>query len=149
MGTKGRAFRAAWHGWFCAVGVLAAVGASSCASFAYVDRGPGSGSGEGAYDVMTPRSEVRWSFLWGRVRPLWSAWDCTQRAPDGSCLQGRDPCDGKGAGRVDVALTAYSVPLALLTLGAAVPAQLTIYCSTSQAPSDGPCGEGCHAKPSH
>ena len=75
-----------------------------------------------AIDEQTPQKTIRWSYLWGLLNePPWSPMRTDPLWPT---------CDGKGAGKVEVAMVWYSIPMLLVTLGAAVPGQMTIYCTT-------------------
>ncbi|MGH7440303.1 MAG: hypothetical protein ACRENE_31810 [Polyangiaceae bacterium] len=87
---------------------------------------------------MTPQSSVRWSYLWGAYSSLWSPVSCTAHDASGNCTHASDPCEGKGAGEVDVTLPIYSYALALVTLGIVVPAKVTVFCSTLTPPTTGP-----------
>lgn len=96
--------------------------ASACATYGYAERGPDGNTV--AIDSMTPVQTTQWSFLWGliseKLAPL------------------PDPCHGNGAGEVGVDLAWYSVPLAVLTLGTAIPSKWTVYCSTFRTPTTPP-----------
>jgi hypothetical protein len=99
--------------------------AAGCASYGYAARGPPPDRSTLPIDRMTPVESTQWSFLWGTVTKLWSPLP--------------DPCDGLGAGEVEVSLAWYSIPLAVVTLGTAVPGKITVYCSTFRPqPKRGP-----------
>jgi hypothetical protein len=76
-----------------------------------------------AVDRQTPISETQWSIVWGGVQSEWTPTPAV--------------CDG-AAGRVESHFVWYSVPLLILTLGFAVPSEMTIYCTTDEGPSEGP-----------
>ena len=120
--------------------MLAALSAGSgCATYGYAARGPAPDYSQVAIDRMTPRSSCRWSYFWGWKSSLWSPLDCAETdSVTNRCKRVIDPCDGNGAGEVEVSLGWYTVPMAILTLGMAVPSKLTIYCSTQTRPERGP-----------
>ena len=119
----------------CAVVALAS---SGCGTYAYAARGPGPDHNTLPIDRTKPSSTVRWSFLWGLVNTVWAPLDCTQTGPDGQCVAVQDPCEGRGVGQFETRLTWYSVPLAVVTLGTAIPSEVIIYCSTLEPPGSGP-----------
>ena len=77
-----------------------------------------------AIDEQQIETQTEWSYFWGLRTSEW--------APDPV------KCDGNGAGRVEAGFRWFSAPLLLLTLGMAVPVELSIYCNTERAPSPGP-----------
>lgn len=112
---------------------------SGCASYAHAARGPGPNYSQLPIDATTPVDSTRWSFFWGLKSSLWSPLNCVQTDPvTQECKRAVDPCDGNGVGKVDMDLAWYSVPLAVLTLGMAVPSHIKFYCSTLRPPSTGP-----------
>jgi hypothetical protein len=119
----------------CAVAVLFL---SSCANYSYAARGPGPGWGQLPFDKDTPRTASQWSFFWGLYSHVWSPLDCGPKVPADQCKQPKDPCDGLGVARFDAQLAWYSVPLAVATLGMAVPLNLTVWCSTQTPVGTGP-----------
>ena len=98
--------------------------AAGCATYSFAARGPPPDRSTVPIDRNTPVESTQWSFLWGTITKLWSPLP--------------DPCDGKGAGQVEVSLAWYSVPLAVVTLGTAIPGNVTVYCSTQSSPGKGP-----------
>ncbi len=128
---------ACWGGatfWAAAL-VASALG---CASYGYAARGPPPDYSAQPFDRMTPQTSVRWSYFWGMKSSIWSPLECAKTDATGKCTRSRDPCDGRGAGEVDVNLAWYTVPMAVLTLGMAVPTEITVYCSTLVPPATGP-----------
>jgi hypothetical protein len=125
---------------FAAIVLLATLGAAGlrCATYGYAARGPAPDYSALPIDRMTPQTSVRWSYFWGLKSTVWSPLECSRVDPTGKCLRAWDPCDGHGVGQVDVNLAWYTVPLAFVTLGMAVPTELTIYCSTLVPPDRGP-----------
>ena len=117
---------------------LAAVLAQGCATYSYSARGPGPDYSQLPLDKDTPRTSTQWSYLWGMLSHVWSPLDCGPSVPLDQCKQPKDPCDGQGVARFETKVPWYGVPLAVVTLGLAVPADLTIFCSVNQAPGTGP-----------
>ena len=107
-----------------AVDVRCAGSASGCYSYSYHQLHALPPHDRIAVDRQAPVSETHWSLLWGGVQSEWTP-------PSAAC-------DGRGAGRVDTHFVWYSVPLLVLTLGIAVPAETTVYCTTDEAPGEGP-----------
>jgi len=97
--------------------------AAGCATYSFAARGPPPDRSTVPIDRNTPVESTQWSFLWGTVTKLWSPLP--------------DPCDGNGAGQVEVSLAWYSVPLAVVTLGTVIPGNVTVYCSTLHPPAPG------------
>jgi len=95
---------------------------AGCATYTYVERDIAGSTV--AIDSMTPIEKTQWSFLWGLIS------EGLDPLPD--------PCRGNGDGRVEVNLAWYSVPLAVLTLGTAIPSKWTVYCCTFRAPTTPP-----------
>jgi hypothetical protein len=100
-------------------------------------------------DENSPRSDIRWSLWWGQAS-VWKPVGCfyadgsthyIHDESDPQCTRYFQICES-GPGRTEVQLLAYSIPLAILTLGIAMPAEVTTYCSVSSAPSEasGPSG---------
>jgi hypothetical protein len=115
-----------------------ALGLSACATYGFAARGPPPDRQTVAIDRANPQSSVQWSFFWGLKSTLWSPLTCTEEDAQGHCVATTEPCDGHGVGQFEAHLTWYSVPLALVTLGTAIPSRLTVYCSTQEAPGSGP-----------
>jgi hypothetical protein len=101
---------------------------AGCGTYGYAARGPGFSTLP--IDRMTPQESDRWSFFWGMISSVWTPVECIQFDATGSCTQKRDPCDGHGAGEVHLSLAWYTVPMAVLTLGMAIPSKISVYCST-------------------
>lgn len=120
---------------FCAAAALVA---SSCASYSYVARGPAPDYSQLPSDKDTPRTSRQWSFFWGLYTHVWSPLDCGPQVALADCRQPKDPCDGHGVAQFDARLAWYTVPLAAVTLGMAVPVNLTVWCSTQQPAGTGP-----------
>jgi hypothetical protein len=112
--------RIAWRLGLCSMLVLS----SACYSYAYQQLHPLPPHDRIAVDRQTPVSEVQWSYLWGGFESEWTP-------PPAAC-------DGGPAGRVETHFVWYSVPLLVLTLGSVVPAETTFYCTTDEAPVEGP-----------
>lgn len=102
-------------------------------------------------DENKPISTIEWSTVWGGSIPVWQPLRCTHEdgsvhyvlgaEQDRQCKHYKPACE-KGVAKTQVSLLGYSLPLAILTLGFAMPAQLTIYCSTASdpGPATGPSG---------
>lgn len=112
--------RHAWQLWMCvALGLL-----TGCYSYSYHQRRALPPQDRVAVDRQTPISDTQWSTVWGGIQSEWT--------PSAAA------CDDRGAGRVETHFVWYSVPLLVLTLGFAVPAETTIWCNTEEAPAEGP-----------
>lgn len=98
--------------------------ASGCYRYAYHERSALGSQGLIAIDRHQVQQHTGWSYFWGLQQADW--------APDALA------CDGQGAGRVEVGFRWFTFPLMLLTLGIAVPNEVTIFCNTDAPPSDGP-----------
>jgi len=110
-----------------------------CATYAHAARGPAPDYSQLPIDTMTPRESTRWSCFWGLKSTLWSPLDCIQTDPvTHECKRAIDPCDGNGVGKVEMNLAWYSVPMAVITLGMAIPSNIKFYCSTLRRPNIGP-----------
>ena len=107
--------------WVGVLGVLCQIG--GCYTYAYHQRLAVPPHDRIAVDRQSEISETHWSMFWGGIQSEWT--------PDPKA------CDGRGAGRVDTHFVWYSVPMLILTLGIAVPAETTLSCVTDEAPSDG------------
>jgi hypothetical protein len=119
---------------------------SGCFSYVLNDRNKLDASSHVPIDEHSPISTTAWSTIWGGSIPVWEPLRCVHE--DGSVHRVLDadkdrdckvskPICGAGIGRTEVSLLAYSVPLAILTLGFAMPAEITLYCSTaSEADTD-------------
>jgi hypothetical protein len=116
---------------------------SGCFSYVLNDRNKLDASSHVPIDEHSPISTVAWSTIWGGSIPVWEPLRCIRE--DGSVRRVLDaekarnckvnkPICGSGIGRTEVSLLAYSVPLAILTLGLAMPAEITLYCSTASEP---------------
>jgi hypothetical protein len=117
----------ACHSWLCSAvcGAFVALALlTGCYSYSYHQLHALPPNDRIAVDRQTPISETQWSTVWGGIQSEWTP------APTS--------CDGRGAGRVETHFVWYSVPLLVLTLGFAVPAETTIWCITDEAPSEGP-----------
>lgn len=120
---------------------------SGCLSYALHDRAPRA-EFKLPIDEDKPITTVKWSTVWGGSIPVWKPVRCwhadgsthylNDAESDPQCTHYERVCE-QGVGRSEVALLGYSLPIALLTLGFAMPAELTVYCSTASAPS-GPLG---------
>jgi hypothetical protein len=129
-----------WNPWL----LCALVMSSGC--YRYQARGPAPSFNYVGVDENAPRSSIRWSTFWGGHRDVWQPIGCVHADRSTHIVSGeKDPeCIGyyqvceHGAGRVDVDLLVYSVPLALVTLGMVMPVEATIYCATT--PPSGPRG---------
>jgi hypothetical protein len=104
--------------------VLLGLGASGCYRYAYHERNPVGSHDLIAIDRQEVESYTAWSYFWGLRQSEW--------APDPLA------CDGNGAGRVEVGFRWFSVPLMLLTLGVVAPTEMVVFCSTDNAPGEGP-----------
>ncbi len=101
-----------------------------CYQYAYHRPTPIRPYNEIAIDEQLPQQTTRWSYLWGLVNDApWMPLTTDPVLPT---------CDGKGAGKVQVGLAWYSLPVMLVTLGIAVPSRITIYCTTYSKPAVGP-----------
>lgn len=98
--------------------------ASGCYRYAYQERSLVGPQGLIAIDRQQVEQRTAWSYFWGLQQADW--------APDP--LQ----CDGQGAGRVEVGFRWFTFPLLLLTLGIAVPNEVSVFCNTDAPPGDGP-----------
>lgn len=98
--------------------------ASGCYRYAYDERSLAGSEGLVAIDRQQPEQHTAWSYFWGLQQADW--------APDPVT------CDGQGAGRVEVGFRWFTFPLMLLTLGMAVPNEVTVFCNTDAPPGDGP-----------
>jgi hypothetical protein len=96
--------------------------------FSYHTRLAGPGLSTVAID-KEPHSAVRWSYVWGLFQDVWKPAECVQRDARGTCLQEAAYCT-KGVGKVDVAMTWFSVPVGLVTLGTVFPMRVSAYCAT-------------------
>mgnify|MGYP006777820501 FL=1 len=120
---------------------------SGCFSYVHHDRGARADF-RLPIDENKPISTTEWSTVWGGNIPVWQPLRCTyadgsvhyvvEEEKDRLCKHYKPVCE-KGVGKTQVSLLAYSVPLAILTLGLAMPAEITLYCSTASEP-DGPAG---------
>ena len=99
------------------------IAASGCYRYAYHERSAGS-QGLIAIDRQQVEQRTAWSYFWGLQQADW--------APDPL------KCDGQGAGRVEVGFRWFTFPLMLVTLGIAVPNEVTVFCNTDAPPDDGP-----------
>jgi hypothetical protein len=97
----------------CAVMLL-----SSCATYRFVARGPAPDFVELPADEANPRSQRVWSYAWGLAAFPWS--------PKDACAE--------GVARVETKVPWYGVPIGMFTLGLAVPADLTLWCSIAKQP---------------
>jgi hypothetical protein len=112
---------------------------SGCATYGFAERGPSPDDSTDAVDENAPQESTRWSFFWGVAAPsYWSPIECVEKDNTGKCVKTRDQCDGNGAGKVIFSLEWYSVPMAVLTLGMAIPSKATVYCSTQKPACSGP-----------
>jgi hypothetical protein len=109
-----------------------------CAVYGSASRGPPPDSSRLPFDRDTPVRSGRWSFFWGTISDVWAPIDCTSHDAEGNCTASRDPCDGRGVAQWETKLEWYSLPLGVVTLGMAVPATLTGWCSTGSPPGQGP-----------
>jgi hypothetical protein len=101
-----------------------AVAASGCYRYAYQERSATGPQGLIAIDRQQVEQRTAWSYFWGLQQADW--------APDPL------KCDGQGAGRVEVGFRWFTFPLLLLTLGMAVPNEVTVFCNTDAPPDEGP-----------
>jgi hypothetical protein len=111
--------------WCCLLGGLALGsmgGSSGCYRYTYMRRSPDPPHAKIAVDEHRPASHTGWSYFWGLTEHEWS--------PDPK------ECDGLGAGRVRVSYEWYSPLMGLISLGTAVPATLTLYCTTEPPAGD-------------
>jgi hypothetical protein len=95
---------------------------SGCYQYAYHRRTPQRPFDRIAIDHQTPLTATRWSYFWGLLNE--EPWSPGRQQPPGAV------CQGKGAGKVEVGMPWYGMPLMLVTLGIAVPNEITIYCTT-------------------
>lgn len=114
-----------------------ALAGSGCLKYGAEGRGPGPTYARLPAAEINPPSAVRWSLLYSGITYPYSPLKCIDGSASPTCRT-MDPCDGKGMAAVDVELPPYSFAMAVLTLGLAVPARVTIRCSTSTAPETGP-----------
>ena len=121
-----------------AIAAVAVTTLSSCASYSYVARGPGPDYAQLPADNQNPRTQRVWSYAWGNLTFPWSPLDCGPAVAKADCQQPRDPCDGNGVAQFTAKLPWYAVPVAVVTLGLAMPVDLTVWCSTLKPPSTGP-----------
>lgn len=136
--------RASWYACVCLLSSL-----SGCFSYVLNDRNKLDASSHVSIDEHSPISTVTWSTVWGGHIPVWEPLRCVHEDgsvhrvldadKDRSCKVNKPIC-ASGIGRTQVSLLAYSVPLAILTLGLVMPAQITLYCSTASEPDVGPQG---------
>lgn len=106
------------------VALAVALSASGCYSYAYQQRSAEGPQGLIAIDRQQIEQHTEWSYFWGLRQAEW--------APDPLT------CDGQGAGRVEVGFRWFTVPLMLLTLGIAVPNEVSVFCNTDASPGKGP-----------
>lgn len=108
--------------WVLALGL--SVGTSGCYRYAYQERSAAGSREAVAIDRQQVEQHTGWSYFWGLQQADW--------APDPL------KCDAQGAGRVEVGFRWFTFPLMLLTLGVAVPNEVTVFCNTDAPPDDGP-----------
>ncbi len=91
-----------------------------CYQYSYHRRSP-AGKSRVPIDENVPQSKTMFVYFWGL---------------SGGKEYTPDPvrCDNKGAGRVVTEIPPYAPFLWILTLGIVMPAELTIYCNTEEAP---------------
>lgn len=96
-----------------------------CYQHSYHERSPIAANNFVAIDEQVPIETTQWSYLWGLLNeaPL---------SPPAA------ECDGRGAGKLTVTTPWFGAPVTLLSLGAASPAIVTLYCNTD--PGDVPEG---------
>jgi len=112
-----------------------------CYSYSYHHRGPGPTFNKVAIDYNDPASEIHWSYIWGGIQREWTPLQCTNKTEEESCKNYTQVCEGRGVGRVEFTFSWYSTLAMLVTLGIAVPTQVTIYCATDQAPYPSSVGQ--------
>ena len=95
-----------------------------CYGYSYHRRSPVRPHDRIAIDQTSPQKTTRWSYWWGLQKNEWTPLP--------------QACQNKGAGKVNVEMAWYSVPVMLLSLGIATPTTVTLYCTTEQAPGRGP-----------
>jgi hypothetical protein len=117
---------------------LLASSLSGCFGYAYQQRSSLPAQQHVAIDRHRPHADTRWSFVWGLVGSEWAPVECSERNTSGDCVQWLPVCAEAGPGRVEVSFRWYSAVMALLTLGMATPARVTVYCSTEQGVDPGP-----------
>lgn len=118
---------------------------TGCFSYVHHERG-GSLLARLPIDENKPVSTIAWSTIWGGSIPVWEPLRCTYAdgtvhyvldvETDPQCKFPKLVCPS-GVAKTQVSLLGYSLPLAIVTLGFAMPAELTIYCSTASEPSVG------------
>jgi hypothetical protein len=123
---------------------------TGCFSYVHHERG-GSELSRLPIDENKPVSTIEWSTIWGGNIPVWEPVRCTyadgnvhyvlDADKDPQCKFYKPVCE-QGVAKTQVSLLGYSLPLAIVTLGFAMPAELTVYCSTASepGPSHGPSG---------
>jgi hypothetical protein len=129
----------------CAAGALVCL--SGCFSYVVHDRGSRADFRQ-PIDEHKPISTVEWSSIWGGNIPVWQPLRCIyddgsvhyvlEPGKDANCKHYKRVCE-QGVGRTQVSLLGYSLPLAILTLGFVMPAEITLYCAT--APVEDASGE--------
>jgi hypothetical protein len=82
---------------------------------------------------------------WGLRQDTWAPTECSERDAEGGCVSQIELCE-YGAGQVTSHLVWYSAPTMILSLGIAMPLQLTAYCATTpvggESDSGGPPPSG-------
>jgi hypothetical protein len=106
------------HRWLLLV-VLTSLG--GCYSHTYHRASPAAPNSRIAIDENLPSEVVHWSYFWGLL----------SEAP---VTPAHESCDGRGEGKVVVGTPWYGVPVSLLSLGIASPANITLYCTTDPGP---------------
>jgi hypothetical protein len=135
--------------WCACVAVLSCL--SGCFSYVLHDRGTRADF-QLPIDEHKPVSTTMWSSIWGGSIPVWRPLRCIYQdgsvhyvldeQEDRNCKQYKRVCE-KGVGRTQVSLRGYSLPLAILTLGFAMPAEISVYCATAAAEPETPsCPDG-------
>jgi hypothetical protein len=122
------------------------IASSGCFSYVYHDRGARPDF-RVPIDENAPHSDIRWS-LWWSTAHVWKPIGCfyadgsthyvDDDSPDPKCQRYFPLCE-HGVGRTEVHLLVYSIPSAIVTLGMAMPAEATVYCSVVSEPN-GPSG---------
>lgn len=132
----------------CCAGIVM-VCVTGCFSYVHHERG-GSLHSRLPIDENKPVSTIEWSTVWGGVIPVWEPVACTYEdgslhyvldaEKDRQCKLYKPVCEN-GVAKTQVSLLGYSLPLAIVTLGFAMPAKLTVFCSAApSAASIGPSG---------
>lgn len=123
---------------------------TGCFSYVHHERG-GSQLSRVPIDENLPVSTIEWSTIWGGSIPVWEPLRCTyaddsvhyvlDAEKDPQCKGYKLVCPN-GVAKTQISLLGYSLPLAIVTLGFAMPAQITIYCSADSQPgaATGPSG---------